>query len=320
MSFYRGVGYTFAGVVLVLVLLALLGATDTIERTIPPDQPGKHVNVDGIPLRVVDTGQGDKAVLLVHGLLGGVEDWETVVPLLTGAARVITVDRPGHGYSGEPAAANTLALNAHVLRQLCQTLGLKDVVVVGHSYGGSIALKLASEGGGPFRGFVLVAPGGYPDFPPTALERIVTLPVIGRGILRLLIPVVTEGYIRDGLAHTLAPDQDKVPAKFIDRRAALWNLSGPLRARAEHIMAMDHELAELAKTYPSIRVPVIILQGDADNVIPLREGAKRLAREIPTAELREIQGAGHYLQYAQPLAVAEAVNQLWRNAPVRNTK
>lgn len=307
--------YSIAVLAAVFLALVALGFDLRHDITIPPGVAGRHVTVDGLTLRVAESGAGAKSVILLHGIIGSVEDWETLIPLLETKYRVIAIDRPGHGYSAEPREYNTVAFNARMVNALMATLDLKDVVVVGHSYGGSIALQLALENPAALHGVVLVAPGSYPDYPAGFLERLIAAPLIGRGVTRALIPLIGERQIREGLAAALAPDADAVPKNFFDQRLALWKKPVPLRARAEHLLAFNDELARMATQYPRIAKPVAILQGEADSSASLRAGLQRLAREIPGATLKTFPATGHYLQYRQPQAVVEAVDLLHSFTP-----
>lgn len=311
--------YFTLAVVSVFLALVALGSNVEHDISIPPGVAGRHIDIDGLRLRVAESGSGDKSVILLHGMLGSVEDWEAVIPLLSPKYRVIAIDRPGHGYSAEPREHNTVAFNARMVGALISSLELKDVVVVGHSYGGSIALQLALDNRPALHGVVLVAPGAYPDYPAGFLERLIAAPLIGRGATRALIPLIGENRIREGLAAALAPDADAVPKNFFDQRVTLWKKQVPLRARAEHMLAYNDEHARMAAQYPKIAKPVAILQGEADSSASLRAGSQRLAREIPGATLKTFPATGHYLQYRQAQAVAEAVDQI-HGMPARNMK
>jgi len=97
----------------------------------------------------------------------------------------------------------------------------------------------------------------------------------------------------------------------------LWKKPVPLRARAEHKLAYNDDLARMAPDYPKIAKPVAILQGEADSLVALREGAARLAQAIPGATLKTFAGTGHYLQYRQAQAVVEAVDHI-HGVPAKN--
>jgi pimeloyl-ACP methyl ester carboxylesterase len=302
------IAFAVAGVFLLLVGLGFQGDA---PGSIPPGVAGRQVVVDQIKLRIVESGNGPRAVILLHGMIGSAEDWETVVPLLEPRYRVIAVDRPGHGYSDTPHETNNVAFNARMVRGLISALDLKDVVVVGHSYGGSVALQLAAEPPAVLRGVVLVAPGAYPDFPPGVLERLIAAPIVGRGITRLLIPLIGESEIRAQLAAAVAPDGNALPKTFFDQRVLLWKKPAPLRAYAEHSLSFNADLESLSRQYAKITRPVVILQGAADAAPGIGKRSAQLAQEITGAQLQSFPATGHYLQYRHSQAVVEAVDQVY---------
>ena len=303
-------GYLAAAMLLFVTTVVILEVTYTRSLDIPAGLAGRHIEFDGFTLRIAEYGAGAKAVLLVHSSLGSIEDWEAVVPLLDKKYRVIVIDRPGHGYSADPPAPSSVVLNARAVRALIAKLRLDDVVVVGHSYGGTVALKLAMDNLPVLKGVVLVAPGSSADFPPTVLDRLITTPWIGRGVVRLLLPLIGESAIRTGAMTSISPNLDRMPTNFFDTHLPIWARPGSIRARAEQAMVFDQELTAMVPAYPNIRVPVVVLQGDADEYLPIRNGSRRLAQAIPGAELKTFADTGHYLQYVHPEAVAEAVMRL----------
>ena len=128
--------------VVLLLVAAVLGATYSPNTTIPAGMPGRHVVVNGVPLRVVQEGQG-RDVLLIHGSPGSIEDWDSITGALAASFRVTRYDRPGQGYSGDDGQYSQ-EHNGEIALGLIRALGLSRVVVVGHSYGGSTALAMAA--------------------------------------------------------------------------------------------------------------------------------------------------------------------------------
>jgi pimeloyl-ACP methyl ester carboxylesterase len=312
MILVRKIFWTIAFVVAgVFLLLVGLGFQGDPEVNLPSGVTGRQVVVDKLKLRIVESGNSPRAIVLLHGMIGSAEDWETVVPLLDDRYRVIAVDRPGHGYSDTPHETNNVTFNARAVRGLIAALDLKDVVVVGHSYGGSVALQLAAEPLAVLRGVVLVAPGAYPDFPPGVLEQLIAAPIVGRGITRLLIPLIGESRIREELAAAVAPDGNVLPKTFFDQRVALWKKPAPLRAYAEHSLTFNADLEPLSRQYAKTAKPVVILQGEADVSPGISKRSAQLAQEIPGAHLLSFPATGHYLQYRHPQAVVEAVDQVY---------
>src|SRR6266851_10260740 len=87
-----------------------------------------------------------EAVILVHGITSSSLSWIRVAPRLATQARVIAVDLKGHGDSDKPATGYRLADQADEVLALCSALGLRAVSLIGHSWGGGIALLLAARG------------------------------------------------------------------------------------------------------------------------------------------------------------------------------
>jgi len=174
-----------------------------------------------------------------------------------------------------------------------------------------VALQLALDPPPALRGVVLVAPGAYPDFPAGVLDQMITAPLVGRGLVHLLIPLMGEQLIRGELTRSVGPEGPVVPKQFFDQRVALWKRPAPLRAYAEHSLSFNRELEPMAHQYGKIARPVIILQGEADSAPEIRKRSAELANRIPGAQLRTFPATGHYLQYRHPQAVIEAVDMVY---------
>lgn len=283
-------------------IVAAIGLWPASEVVLPG---GHRIDIDGRHMRYVQQGAGPD-VVLVHGVIGSAEDWQPLMPLLAAHHRVTAVDLLGHGGSELRPGGQNLAGNAAALTALAERLDLKDTVIVGHSYGAAIALKLAADAWPRARGYVLLAPATKPGAPPL-LDRVVAWPVLGLGLARLARPWVAEELIRSGLRAAVSPDEARVPADFIDARVARWNRAEVLHAYSQQHMAFGDELAALRVKLPRIERPVVILQGGRDSYAALIDGARELARALPRARLIELPAAGHYLQYAEPAAVVAAV-------------
>src|SRR5678815_1910063 len=86
--------------VLLVVAVGVAGIAYRPNTDIPEGTPGRHVTVNGVPIRVVQQGSG-RDVLLIHGSPGSLEDWQPVVDAIGGSMRLTAYDRPGQGYSGD---------------------------------------------------------------------------------------------------------------------------------------------------------------------------------------------------------------------------
>lgn len=294
---------------LLVVILITLTFSYRKPITIPVGLNGKHVLVDDVRLRVHQTGQGPD-VLLLHGSIGSLEDFETVIPELSKRYRVTSFDRIGHGFSDMANNAANIALNAHYTHRLIKTLQLKDVIVVGHSYGGSIALNLAVDNIPDIKGYVLLAPAAYPMNNTRMLEHVLATDMVGLGLLRVLRPFLAEDMLRKGLLYSLTPNQHEVSADFVNFRLGLWNNTGILYTRTQQTAHVDNELQQMSTQYEHLNKPVVILLGKQEPHSDISSGCIQLSGLLPNAQLQLLDDTGHYIQYKQPAAVINAINRL----------
>ena len=240
------------------------------------------VTVDGLKLRVTETGRGP-ALLLVHGLSASHGNWEYTMPAFADRWRVIAVDLPGHGESDKPDAPYTLDFHAGILRSLGRALDVDEAVVVGNSLGGQIALELALTYPDFVRGLVLVAPaGGF----GTAVRPLgwVLEPLAAPGLLRRLMPFTLRrsffepsgpGFLARERALTQRLTGDDFPAYA---RAVTRSLAGALRAD-------PHRLEDLVQ-------PLLVIWGRDDRMVPLAQ-SRRFVDRVPHARLEVFDRCGH---------------------------
>src|ERR1044071_268433 len=139
-----------------------------VERALVPDGSSHYVRqsvvVDGVRLNYVSAGSG-RPVILIHGNPGSYEDYTlAVVERLAQSYYVVAFDRPGHGYSERhDSVQTTVEVQALIIRDALQKLGLEKPVLVGHSWGGSLVLAAAVTYGKDLTGVVLLAPAAYPS-------------------------------------------------------------------------------------------------------------------------------------------------------------
>ena len=205
---------------------------------IPPGAAGQYATVDGVPIRYVQSGAGPD-VLLVHGSPGSIEDWEPMISRLSPRHRVTALDRPGQGYSGGGERPHTPEDNATVVLGLIRALGLRDVVFVGHSFGGAVALDLAIRNPPEVRGFVLVGARAYPPSPVEPLYRAVTLPVVGRGLAAALVPLMGRARVEAGVRSAFGPNGDAMPSDFLARREPIWMRPAVVEALLEERVRLE---------------------------------------------------------------------------------
>src|SRR5438132_13563430 len=123
--------------------------------------------VGGLRVHFETEGAGAQSVLFVHGLRNSAESWRPVRDRIDQSALTAwSLDLPGCGRSEAPTSWERCTIDsyAHTVEEFCGARGLADVVVVGHSLGGAIAIRLALQHPKLLRGLVLVAPASTRGF------------------------------------------------------------------------------------------------------------------------------------------------------------
>jgi pimeloyl-ACP methyl ester carboxylesterase len=272
------------------------------ETAFPPT--GQFVAVDGKRLHFEIAGQGPDLVL-IHGASGSLRDLTfSLRDRLTDRFRVIAIDRPGLGHS-DPLEDTSLAAQARHIKAGLAQLGVTEPVVLGQSYGGSVALAWALEGGP--KALVLV---GSPALPwPGKLDpwyRLTdTLP--GRHLaIPLASAFVPQSYVASVTASIFAPDP--VPAGYEDHIGAPLTLRREtLRVNTSQINALRAELVTMEPRYPSLTLPVELIHGTADTIVPLDIHSAPLSQLLPKATITIIPGAGHMPHHTHPDLVIAAI-------------
>ncbi len=261
----------------------------------------KFVEAAGVRTHVEEWGKGDP-VLLIHGASSDLGVWEpTIVPLLKDSFRLAAYDRPGMGFTDQrPADADQLDVQAKVAAGVIEQLGLKKPIVVAHSWGGAVALRLAVDRPDLVGGLVLIAPVAY-EWPGGVSWHIYwsSNPLIGGFFNNVLAPPFTEAAVRAGLAAAFGPSP--VPDGYFEKASSIRAVRpAAMRANSLDIVASKREIIGQQARYKEIKVPVAILTGDGDTVVSPSIHALKLAQTLSNARIDVLQGVGHLPHEASP--------------------
>jgi pimeloyl-ACP methyl ester carboxylesterase len=272
-----------------------------------------RLEVLGTALRVAQLGAG-RDLLLIHGSPGSLEDWQPIVDRLAGSFRVTAYDRPGHGESAARLKVG-VAENAEVAAALIEILRLEQVTVVGHSYGGAVALALAVAQPRQVEAYVSVG-GALLHARGERIEasfRALALPLLGPALARLA-PHAGAGQLEQGVRRAFKPNLDAIPSGFLERARALWLSPKVARTTARERVGIGPEQERgLIARYPTIARPLLCVHGEADRIVPPRQSVE-VSRMVPGAELRLLPDVGHYVQYACPDELAALLSGVSRGA------
>ncbi len=259
-------------------------------------------NSADIEIYYTDHGAG-QPVVLIHGYPLSGRAWDKQVPVLLDAGyRVITYDRRGFGQSSQPTIGYDYDTFAADLNTLLEHLDLREAILAGHSMGtGEVTRYLGRYGSARVAQGVLIAP-----IPPYLLQAADNPegvpPALFDGFAaaaRADTPAWMKGFLDnfyniDTLRGTLISDQ---------AWQAAWNLAVTASATAA-VACIGTWTTDFRDDLPKIDVPVLVIHGDADQVLPLDKTASRLPGLIKDMHLVVVEGGPH----AIPWTHADQVN------------
>ncbi len=295
-----------------LVPIPPLEGTQRPEQLAGPDS--RFIEVNGVRLHFLEAGQGEPTILLLHGFGASTFSWRNVIEPLSQHNRVIAYDRPAFGLTerpipGEWQGQNPYSPEAQVdqLFGLMDALGVQRAVLVGNSAGGTVAFNAALIDPERVQSLVLVDAAVYESGRSGLVRLLMRLPQVDH--LGPLLARSLAGEQGDRFIQTAWHDPSRVdPSVYAGYRLplqannwdrALWEFS-----KASFPIGLPERLREL-------RVPVLVLTGDDDRIVPT-ENSRRLAAELPGARLVVFENCGHLPQEECSQAFLKAVTEFIR--------
>jgi pimeloyl-ACP methyl ester carboxylesterase len=305
------VGIAVAALIVTVLVSYLVEAlrrqpTPPAQLAWAPELPIRFVEVDGVRLRYVVTGDGPPLVLL-HTLRTQLDMFQRVIPSLAQRFRVYALDYPGHGWSDIPEADYSAEFFVRTVGRALEQLDIRDAVLVGESIGGSIALLLAARHDARVRAVVAVNPYDYgrgrglrrSSALANLLFGVNDVPVLGATVTRLRLYPIVARVFAGGLRRPGA-----MPKPLVREMYQVGNRPGHARAFMALVRHWPSWEAGRA-AYGGIGRPTLLIYGDHDWSRPDERTAN--ARAIPGAEVRVIPGAGHFLSLDAPEELAAAL-------------
>lgn len=319
----------WGGIALLLLVAAgwaILQWADFREAAIEARYPplGQMVKVGDRTVHVIVEGQGPDLVLL-HGAGGNARDFTfRFTEQLKTRYRVFSVDRPGLGWSDRvreglnrafTGDAESPAEQARVIAAATRQLGAKNPLVLGHSYGGAVAMAWALEE--PAAGIVLLSgvtmpwPGGldpYYKIFGSPLGSALGAPLVSAFVPRSRVERAVEGVFKP------AP---VTPNYYTSAAIPLATRIDTFRANARQVRNLRPHVVEMSKRYDTVSLPVEILHGTADTTVWASIHAEPITALLPNANLTLIDGVGHAPHHVAPEPVIAAIDRLAQRAGLR---
>jgi pimeloyl-ACP methyl ester carboxylesterase len=267
----------------------------------------KTVMVDTMTIAYRELGAGP-AVLLLHGWPTSSYLWREVMPAIARRNRVVAVDLPGFGASAKPLDRHYgFATFSSVIDGLLQDLGIDKVALGGHDLGGPIAVRWAMQWPDRVTGLALLNTLLYPDLDPAVVEFVTALLTPGPRE-KLTSSDGLADLIRAGMADPAHATEEMIaavvaPFQDDDARLALAKAGSELSLRT---------LAEVAAGLPSLSVPVRVVYGTQDRILPDVEATMaRLQGDVPHATATPLPQCGHFLHEEAPDQIGEILAEFY---------
>jgi pimeloyl-ACP methyl ester carboxylesterase len=281
--------FAWVAVAAVLGIAALavgLYAPDKPRAVLEAAYPGDYRTIDGVRLRLRDSGPRDApAVIMLHGFGASLDTWEPWASALSTRYRVIRFDLPGFGLTGaDPTGDYTDAREMKILADLMDQLGIGRASLIGNSLGGRIAWNFAALHPDRVTRLVLVSPDGFAS-PGFDYDKPPKTPLM----MRLLPYVAPRGLLKANLAAAYARPEALSKTTLTRYRDMLLapGVRPAILARMGQVILHDP-----APTLARIQAPTLLLWGEKDAMIPISNAADYL-RDMPKATLVRLPNLGH---------------------------
>ncbi len=293
----------------------------TAEERYPPI--GQFVEIDGRQVHYLQTGAGPDLVL-IHGASGNMRDFTFgLVDALSDRYRVTVFDRPGLGYTqADPAFAGAFdgraegpEAQAALLHRAARAIGIRDEIVLGHSYGGAVAMAWGLN----HDPAALVVVSGATEPWPGGLGTLYTLAgtALGGALAAPVISALVPRSLGDRAVQAIFAPNDP-PAGYSDHvGVGLALRTETFRNNAQQINRLRPHLVEMSARYDSLTLPIELVHGLADDIVPAEIHSERLAQQVESAHLTRLAGVGHMPHHVRPEAVTDAIDRAARRAGLR---
>ena len=261
---------------------------------------------DAVKLAIQESGRG-KPIVFLHGLGASSYTWHKIAPELAKTNQVIAIDLKGFGQSDKPLDNRySIFDQAKLVEDFLGRSGLRDVTLVGHSYGGGVALAVAlnqiDAGNRQIEKLVLIDSVAYRQ-PLPFFFQVLRTPVIGELGMSLVPPEVQ-------MTHALSIayyKDEKVTEETVNHYASALRSEGGRHALFHTINSLDPDKAEeFSPRYRNLKMPALLLWCEHDKIVPLKFG-KRLYNDLPDARIEVIEDCGHIPHEEQPEETLRAI-------------
>jgi pimeloyl-ACP methyl ester carboxylesterase len=224
--------------------------------------------------------------------------------------RVIVIDRPGFGHSSRPRNVIwTPDAQAQLIRRALDRLGVSQAIVLGHSWGASVAVALALKFPDFVRGLVLASGYYYPTMRPDVVAMSApAIPVVGDVMGHTVSPMISRMMWPMMTAMIFGPKS--APAKFKQFPKEMALRPSQIRASAAESALMIPDAFHFEDQYGELKMPVVIIAGEGDRLIDIDKQSARLHSDVSQSAFHRLPDNGHMIHQTATGEVMAAINEV----------
>lgn len=272
-------------------------------RDWPHREASRFVEAGGMDWHVQEVGQGP-TILLLHGAGAATHSWRDLMPILAERAHVVAIDLPGHGFSGDPGSGGlTLPGMSRRVGGLVEAMGWRPALVVGHSAGAAVALRLALDGRIGDAGIVAIN-GALAPFAGAVAPLFQGL-AMGLFLNPFAIRVFAHAARRTArVERMIAGTGSRIDARGLDLYGALFRKPGHVGGTLG--MMANWDLMPLRRDLGRLAVPLTLIVGETDRAVP-PSVSEAVGGEVAGARIVRMPGLGHLAHEEDAARVGAAV-------------
>jgi pimeloyl-ACP methyl ester carboxylesterase len=306
------------GILFSLLLLTIAASTaqEKINELVKYSLPVKSINLNSETIAYAEEGSGEKTLLFIHGLSSTLDAWEKNIQGLKDNYRCIAVDLPGYGKSSRNSTNYSLSDYGGMLQEFIEKKDLKNVILVGHSMGGQIAMHTVLNYPEDFQKLILIAPAGIETFTgqEATLMKASYTPV-------MVVNTTNEQILANYKLNFFEFPEDA--QQMVDDRIRIKSAQD-FPAYAEVVVNNIHAMLDepVIDRIKEINIPVLMIWGANDMLIPNKylhpsesiENLIKLSEEkFSDLEVEVIDKAGHFVNFEKAEEVNSEIREFLKN-------
>ena len=305
-SIKRLIKYCCSVLGVLLFITALLGYTNLGNLPTNDTQENRFLTIGNEKIRFSQKGQG-KDILLIHGTPGSIEDWNEIMDSLSIDYRVTAFDRLGHGFSSSNQYNYHLKDNANTVENLIIHLNLKSPLIVGHSYGGSIAAYMAVNSELKNREYILIDSPLY-NYQPSNMYKLVATPFLGKGMALLASYTIADDQIKAGVSSLFKSLEKETINDLVKERQLIWSQPKVIYSKSKESMNYLTDLNSISKKYKNITSKITLITAK-DSINTFKNECLKFNKEVSHSELIILDTTGHYIQLEKSSTVIKIIKE-----------